>query len=1018
MMHTTRQGRRRACRHSRLEPLEPRQFLAATLSATRSLADSDLGNSPYRALDAAGNLYVSGTFRGTIDVDPSAAVVALTSSSEVYDDSYVVSVSPAGDLRWARSFDALSRGLVLAGNSIIVAADFAFDATFRGALNQVVLASPHYGIAAARFDASGELLWATAAQVSLGYSTPYELLAAGPDDFWILGDFNISFDADPGPAVHTLTASANAPDVFAINFNAAGQFQGARAIDNAAGYRTRIGTFTDGSLFVTTATPGASDNILHKIDRQGNLVWSRTFQAIGDPAANSFAIANIATDHSGNLLLQVSARGTVDLDPTAEEHLISNAGSVPYLLKLDATGAFPRAARLTAGMGTLRTDPDDNLYVAGTLSSAADVDLTEGTHTIGQGSALTAYLAKYSPAGILLWEMHTPSVLNALSAPFLQVDPTGKIHYGFHYRQNLALPGTPASIFGDTRSQDFVLATIAQFLAPAGVQLTTPSLTVVAGDSITFTATLSVGAGAASGTVSFYDGDTFLGAATLDGAGSAALSHTPPSHGIHTYTARYSGDSDFAAALSTPLAVVATPRVSRLELSAPQTLVHIGQRIRLSAAFPDGGGVTPTGYVAFYDDGLRIGETSVDGALLFEITVGEGDRLGSHSFTARYLGDHLYDASAFSEPVAVSLAANPLPTGALDRISRGVLFGWAADLQDLDTPLVVQVWIDGVLRSSFKAAGPRNDLLTRFGSGHHGFTHQLPPLAAGPHDVSLITYDPATRKAAVLGTTTITSDSLYFDEAWYLSTYPDVGLAIGIGQVASAWQHFTAAGAREGRNPSAFFNERWYRARYPDIAAAIAAEQIPSGFAHYILSGAREGRDPSPCFNERYYRRAYSDVDTAVGAGVFDSGFAQFLTYGLSEGRSPAPWFDARDYAARYADVDAGLKQGRLRSAVEHFLATGLFEKREPSPWYSESAYLAWNADVAAAVASGQFYSGFSHFLQSGLAEGRRAVANFDAAWYLAQYPDAALAINVGMLKSAFQHYLLYGRLAGHHPAP
>jgi hypothetical protein len=74
----------------------------------------------------------------------------------------------------------------------------------------------------------------------------------------------------------------------------------------------------------------------------------------------------------------------------------------------------------------------------------------------------------------------------------------------------------------------------------------------VFGQAVTFTATLSVtapGAGAPSGTVTFFDGATPLGSAAV--ASSSAAFTTPSlSPGVHPITAAYSGDSNFNASVS------------------------------------------------------------------------------------------------------------------------------------------------------------------------------------------------------------------------------------------------------------------------------------------------------------------------------------------------------------------------------------------------------------------------------------------------------------------------------------
>jgi hypothetical protein len=52
--------------------------------------------------DAAGNIYASGTFSGTIDLDPGAGSVSRTTAGQ--NDIYVVKLTAAGNLNWAETF--------------------------------------------------------------------------------------------------------------------------------------------------------------------------------------------------------------------------------------------------------------------------------------------------------------------------------------------------------------------------------------------------------------------------------------------------------------------------------------------------------------------------------------------------------------------------------------------------------------------------------------------------------------------------------------------------------------------------------------------------------------------------------------------------------------------------------------------------------------------------------------------------------------------------------------------------
>jgi hypothetical protein len=85
-----------------------------------------------------------------------------------------------------------------------------------------------------------------------------------------------------------------------------------------------------------------------------------------------------------------------------------------------------------------------------------------------------------------------------------------------------------------------------------------------------------------------------------------------------------------------------------------------------------------------------------------------------------------------------------------------------------------------------------------------------------------------------------------FDDAWYLSKYPDVAEAVKAGAYKSGREHFIEVGYFEGRRPQAFeVDEKWYVAAYPDVAEGIGKGDIKSAEQHFNDHGYEEGRLPS-----------------------------------------------------------------------------------------------------------------------------------------------------------------------------
>jgi Bacterial Ig-like domain (group 3) len=160
------------------------------------------------------------------------------------------------------------------------------------------------------------------------------------------------------------------------------------------------------------------------------------------------------------------------------------------------------------------------------------------------------------------------------------------------------------------------------------------------GQSVKFTA--SVTPKTASGSITFYDGNTSLGSANLSG-GSASLSTNKLTVGNHNITAVYSGDTTYAGSTDS-LAQKVKGKTACTWPTKPTT-VSFGKPCTFSVQIGTQSGTgNPTGAVTFYDGGKTLGTGSlgVDGHATFIIS---SLSKGTHSITAAYAGDDNFDGS-------------------------------------------------------------------------------------------------------------------------------------------------------------------------------------------------------------------------------------------------------------------------------------------------------------------------------------------------------------------------------------
>ncbi|MFN8025837.1 MAG: Ig-like domain repeat protein [Acidimicrobiia bacterium] len=190
----------------------------------------------------------------------------------------------------------------------------------------------------------------------------------------------------------------------------------------------------------------------------------------------------------------------------------------------------------------------------------------------------------------------------------------------------------------------------------ASVVVVAAPTTIVEGNSVTFSATVSGGAGVPSGSVSFFDSAVPLGTQPLDGTGHASLPVGGLTAATHTITATYTGDAAYAPAVSPGLAFTVTPPVSPTTATftvdanpvATGNVLHVDATVSASAG-------TPTGSLEVRDGSTVLATQALDGAGATTFSLG-GLVDGAHSISVAYLG-----APAFAPSTSPVLVVNVAP---------------------------------------------------------------------------------------------------------------------------------------------------------------------------------------------------------------------------------------------------------------------------------------------------------------------------------------------------------------------
>ena len=199
-----------------------------------------------------------------------------------------------------------------------------------------------------------------------------------------------------------------------------------------------------------------------------------------------------------------------------------------------------------------------------------------------------------------------------------------------------------------------------------GATLTTSLSPAPVGQPVTLTATFSSTYSEPGGPVTFFDGATSLGTATLSGSGTATVTLSNLAAGTHTITAVYAATQNFTAS-SAAVAQVITPAPfnaasTSLLLSSSANPAIAGQSITFTAnvvnSETSNSLAAPTGSVTFLDSSATLGAATLNSSGIAAFTTA-ALASGNHSITASYAGNATSSAS-LSATLAQAVNAAPL----------------------------------------------------------------------------------------------------------------------------------------------------------------------------------------------------------------------------------------------------------------------------------------------------------------------------------------------------------------------
>lgn len=314
------------------------------------------------AYDSFGNIYISGFFENSIDMDHGPGEHWLTATG--IEDNFIAKYNPVGDLLWARSLGATTTSYADVNQSEL-AVDQSGNVFVAGLINGTTDIDPG----------------------------PGEIIAENID--LSLDAYIIKLDTDGNTiwAKSLSTVSAVVPCAMAIDNN------GQPVI---AGHYVGVTDFDPGLPNTATTSVGADDIFLLKLDVDGNYLW---LQTLGSDLSEQ--VSDLVLDPADNIFITGTFNDTLDFDPGTGESLKTPQDIDGYILKLTESGSFGWVRTIegefSQQLSDIALDADQNIVCSGYYIGASDFDPGPLVYEMSSITGLSACVFKLTNNGDFLW---------------------------------------------------------------------------------------------------------------------------------------------------------------------------------------------------------------------------------------------------------------------------------------------------------------------------------------------------------------------------------------------------------------------------------------------------------------------------------------------------------------------------------------------------------------------------------------------------------------------------------------
>lgn len=374
-------------------------------------------------IDDSMNVYCSGSFTGTEDLDPGPGIYNATSVGSG-SNGFLLKLDTAGNFIWVKTMEGGIGKMTVdsLGNCYACGYSYSMEDFDPGpGIGLPIGTGTEYVV---KYNNNGNLVWARAfGNTSDGDIPDLAIDAAG--NVYLSGKCDGPGDYDPGPGVFSM--SPNNDDLYFLKLNASGNFVWGLHLDvpvgnfllcrdiscDAVGNLYLTGSYSgnfdfDPTSGVTTVTSPTYDSyFLLKVTHNGGFGWVKSF---GNSTSDLYGFSVTAKENMLYTSGYFSATTDFDPGPATFNLTVTGSFSFPgYIHKLDTTGNFIWARSFGQGSNghvyprMVELDDDNDLYLVGTYTTGVgamlDFNPFSGTSMLTGSSNPSGYILKINQYG-------------------------------------------------------------------------------------------------------------------------------------------------------------------------------------------------------------------------------------------------------------------------------------------------------------------------------------------------------------------------------------------------------------------------------------------------------------------------------------------------------------------------------------------------------------------------------------------------------------------------------------------